>query len=101
MYTTQNFFKSKLYSPLSLVVAEPDVAVGPVGGDGGDAAAAVDLGLDRPPPRAALHASDPHAQPRPAPENKQIGILGPKLLLVMGYEKLGNQFAVCSPTEGR
>ena len=28
-------------------------------------------------------------------------VLGPKLLLVMGCVKLGNQFAVCSPTEGR
>ena len=28
-------------------------------------------------------------------------ILGLKLLLPMGCVKLGNQFAVCSPTEGR
>ena len=28
-------------------------------------------------------------------------VLGPKLLLVMGCVKLGNQFAVCSLTEGK
>ena len=28
-------------------------------------------------------------------------ILGPKLLLPTGCVKLGNQFAVCSPKEGR
>ena len=27
-------------------------------------------------------------------------ILGPKLLIPMGCVKLGNQFAVCSPTDG-
>ena len=64
--------ESELNSPVSVVprVAEADVPVGPVGGDGGDAAAPVDLRLDRPPPRAALNARDPHAEPGPAPERK-------------------------------